>query len=236
MLTRRLLHHECNRRLRLGDFEDATRGFIALVRSAPHDFDARLRLADALLSAGQPELALPVYVFVLRETANAGHPLKAMVVLEILEALGHPEVPMLIEAMAARYAAGAPSLGRGVRLAPPDPEGEVPQAAFVPADLTPSQVLLAGAQVGASRDGLPALPEKLTPIALLSELPHDAFVSLLGAVQLKRVPMGDVIVREGDAGDAFFMVARERARCSARWRCSQTRRAPRPSARVKTRT
>ena len=48
MVTRRLLTQDANQRLRAGDLENAQRGLIALIRSAPQDLNARLRAAGDL--------------------------------------------------------------------------------------------------------------------------------------------------------------------------------------------
>jgi CRP-like cAMP-binding protein len=215
MVTRRLLMQDANQRLRTGDLEGAERGFLALIRSAPHDLDARLRAADGLLAAGANEGAIAAYVFVAREAALAGHPLKAIVALKILARID-PGVNDLLGALAQRYAAGAPTLGRAVRLAPPDPNAEVPAAAFIPNEVPTAAVLQLAAQAAASREGLPGWPETVAPIPLLSDLPPEAFARMLAAVQLRRVPAGEAVIREGEPGDAFFMVARGTMRVTRR--------------------
>src|SRR5947209_19047099 len=113
MVTRRLLTQDANQRLRAGDLENAERGLIALIRSAPHDLNARLRAADGLLAAGAAQGAISAYAFVAREASLAGHPLKSIVTLKILARID-PAVSELLAALAQRYAAGAPTLGRAV--------------------------------------------------------------------------------------------------------------------------
>src|SRR4051812_40263007 len=101
MVTRRGLMQDANQRLRLGDFENAERGLIALIRSAPHDLNARLRAADGLLAGGAHAGAIAGYAFVAREAALAGHPLKAIVALKILSRID-PSVAELLAALAQR--------------------------------------------------------------------------------------------------------------------------------------
>jgi CRP-like cAMP-binding protein len=123
-----------------------------------------------------------------------------------------PSVNELLPVLAERYAAGAPTLGRAVRLAPPDPDAEVPPAAFIPNEVPAQGVYDLAAQVAVSREMLPGWPATVAPIPLLSELPADAFAQILAAMTVLRVPAGEVIIHEGEPGDAFYMVARGRMR------------------------
>jgi CRP-like cAMP-binding protein len=215
MVSRKLLSQDANQRIRRGDNEGALRGLIALVRSAPHDLDARLRIGDALLIAGDIAQAIQVYAFVAREASLSGYPLKAIVALNILARID-PAINELLAQLAQRYAAGSPTLGKAVRLAPPSPDAEVPAAAFVPNELDYAQLRAIAAQAATLRDGLPGYPASVAPIPLLSDLPPQAFVRMLAAVELKRLPPGDTILREGEPGDAFFMIARGTARVTRR--------------------
>jgi cAMP-dependent protein kinase regulator len=215
MVTRRVLTADANQRLRAGDLENAQRGLIALVRAAPHDLDARLRIADGLLAAGSNAGALASYAFVAREAALAGYPLKDLVALKVLARID-PSVNELLAALATRYAAGAPTLGRAVRLTPPDPDAEVPGAAFIPNELPADSVYELASQVATSREALPGWPATVAPIPLLSDLPPEAFAEMLAATRLQRLASGEVVVQEGEPGDAFFMVARGSVRVTRR--------------------
>ena len=53
-------------------------------------------------------------------------------------------------------------------------------------------------------------------IPLFSELPRNAFIDLLVKMTLHEVEPGDVIIKEGDVGDAFFVVAEGKVRVSRR--------------------
>jgi CRP-like cAMP-binding protein len=103
-----------------------------------------------------------------------------------------------------------------VRLAPPSPDAEVPAVAFVPNELTFEQVRTVAAQAATLREGLPGYPANVAPIPLLSDLPPEAFAKMLAAVTLKRLPPGEAILREGEPGDAFYMLARGTARVTRR--------------------
>jgi CRP-like cAMP-binding protein len=57
-----------------------------------------------------------------------------------------------------------------------------------------------GAESGLSAGGLPEIP-------LFSELPRAAFVDLLVHIRTRDFRAGQVVIKEGDPGDAFFVVA-----------------------------
>ena len=69
---------------------------------------------------------------------------------------------------------------------------------------------------GATEDA--SLGEELADvqIPLFSELPRNAFIDLLVKMGLHEVEPGDVIIREGDVGDAFYVVATGKVRVSVR--------------------
>ncbi len=95
----------------------------------------------------------------------------------------------------------------------------------------PIEATVAGAPVEAAMAGWPVagatgdrfddddrLGEDLAEvqIPLFSELPRNAFVDLLVRMGMREVEPGDVIIREGDLGDAFYVVASGRVRVSRR--------------------
>jgi len=207
MPTRRELARAANASLRAGEVTDALRALVALVRSAPHDFDARLRLGDGLLAAGQLRPAVEAYTFVAREAALAGHPLKACVALKVMSAID-PAVNQVFGALADRYAQGSSQMGRAVRVAPPSPDAAVPEAAWLPPDTAGATLLDAAHRVATSPEGMPKPPAVVPPMPLMSELPRDAFARMIQAVDLVRVPAGSVLLREGEPAESFFMLAR----------------------------
>lgn len=215
MPTRRDLCLQIDDALRASAPVDALRGLVSLVRSAPHDFESRLRIGDALAALGRPPQAAQVYAMVLSEASAAGHPLLGLVALKALETLD-PAARALLPTFATRYAAGSPALGRAVRLARPDPDAVVPPEAWVPVGWSDAQVCDAAAQLASSREGLPEWSGAVPAIPLLSELPPDAFADVLGAVARRTVGAGEAVVREGDPGDSFFLLARGKVRVTRR--------------------
>lgn len=84
---------------------------------------------------------------------------------------------------------------------------EKAQARPAPARLPP--------QLRTEESSLPEIP-------LFSDLPREAFVELLVRMKMREVPAGGVVVREGDAGTAFFVVS------SGRFRVTRTNDQGRP--------
>ncbi|HTT70502.1 MAG TPA: cyclic nucleotide-binding domain-containing protein [Anaeromyxobacteraceae bacterium] len=66
----------------------------------------------------------------------------------------------------------------------------------------------------AALEGPPAVPDlaRLPAIPLFSDLSHEAFVALAHRLTLHRVPEGEVVVREGEVGTSFFVIAAGRVR------------------------
>jgi CRP-like cAMP-binding protein len=192
-----------------GDLARALRVNVHLLKAAPTDYEARLRIADVLAAAGQKAEAARVYRSAARFDLLSGHPLPAVVAARALQALGE-SVDDLYTAIAMRYGRGSDMLDRHApRLASPDPEEEVG---------VPSLVGLDGAQLLAARvdeavtlataeGALEGLPEQVRPVPLLSELTEESFRRVLGALTVQRLPDKQVVLREGEIGRSFFLVA-----------------------------
>lgn len=58
----------------------------------------------------------------------------------------------------------------------------------------------------------PELTVEPPPFPLLSELPRGAFMDLLSRLSVVRLPAGETVLREGEAGDACYLVAAGRVR------------------------
>ncbi len=177
--------------------------------------DARLRLADALLALGEVQQAALVYTALARYAANAGYPLRGLVALEVLSAL-EPQLGKLLHNLAQLYADGSPRLGRGMRPSPGDPDLALPEGiarAVQAGPRDPEALVHDAAALGASVEGvLNAYPEILPPIPLFSELPADAFAGVLDALKLIRTRPGEAVLRQGDAGQSFYVLARGEVR------------------------
>lgn len=190
-----------------GHVLEALHVYCTLLRHDPTSFDARMRVADALLALGELQRAAVVYTVLARHATHAGHPLRALVALKVLTTL-EPLLESMLDGLGQLYSRDSPRLGRGARVAADDrkplPDG------FALAPLPAREALVAEAQaMGADLQGAGNVyPDKLPPIPLFSELPRDAFSRVLVALKLRRARPGDVILREGEVGHGFFVLAR----------------------------
>src|SRR5262245_32849551 len=124
----------------LGDLAKAFRCYEAVVRAVPADLDARMKIADLLVTAQAPEQAKRVYAAIAFYDLQGGRPLPAVVACQALHELG-AEVTQLYDSLALLYGAGSPKLAQGkvgARLSPPDPDADVP-APDLTLELPPSQ-------------------------------------------------------------------------------------------------
>lgn len=196
----------------------ALAGFGLVLRAQPTHLDARLRMGDALLALGEVQRAAEVYAVFAEHAARAGHPLRALVALSVLRTL-EPSLGGLLRRVADRYAHGSPYLGRGARVSAEDADAEVPPAlaALVDAPPPPRDRLVAQAValaidlVGADR-----YPDRVPPVPLFSLLPPESFGAVLDAMRLVRLRPGATVIRQGDPGDAFYVLARGSVRVDRR--------------------
>lgn len=207
MQTVQELREHADQRLFDGKYHEALHAYALLVQLQPNDLDARLRLADTLLAMGEVPGAAVVYTKLAQHAANAGHPLRALVSLKILEAL-EPELGKLLESFAALYAKGSERLGRAVRLSLGDPTLPLPGDLKLDSPPPPEELLPAAAKIGVDLSRIAAYPERLPSIPLFSELPADAFARVLRSLKLVRKRPGEVIVAQGEEGTSFFVLAR----------------------------
>ena len=202
-----------DQRLFSGDHAGALHAYAAIVRIQPENLDARLRVGDALLALGEVQRAAVVYTALARHAANAGHPLRALVALKVLSAL-EPQLGTLLSGLASLYAEGGERLGRGVRLVPGDLDRVLPEGLDLSHPPPVEQLVDVAAQVASDLSQIGAYPEKLPPIPLFSELPADAFAQVLSAMKLVRKRPGEPIIRQGEPGQSFFVLARGAVRVS----------------------
>jgi len=190
---------------RNGDVVAALRAYDAIVAAAPFHYDSRLRVADCLAAAERMDLAVPVYRQVGWYALKAGHPLVAVVAARVLEAAGH-ESDDLMAALVVQYGSESEMVGKmAARIAPPEPETEVPAPDF---NTAPPADLLEGAAQRAAHclDHFDGYPEFVHPVALLSSLSEGAFRRVLKTVVVGRLPAGAMVLREGEPGESFFFV------------------------------
>lgn len=189
----------------LGDLARAFRIYETIARAVPSDLDARMKVADLCVTARLHDLARRVYAAVAFYDLQGGRPLHALVAAQALHSLG-ADVVALHESLAQLYGHGSPRLGRGGRLAPPDPATTVPPPTLVDeADF--GAAAQAAAEAASSTTSLTEFPSLFPPVPLLSELQAASFMRVLDTIRVTRLAHGAAIVREGEPGTSFFLVA-----------------------------
>jgi CRP-like cAMP-binding protein len=219
---------EAERRYAAKDFFGALKVYRMIFGAAPPggDVDIRLRIADTLLALGEETAAKRVYVAVATQSIRAGLPLYAVVAIKILERL-NVNVQPAVEALAETYAEGSDRIGRGARPAPLDLDQAVlddvslDYPAPLPA-LVQDCIDTAGAVDAAAR-----FPDKVPGIPLFSLLPAGTFMDVIRLIGLRRCGPNETVIREGETGEAFYVVARGTIRIS-----QQTDTLPRELARL----
>jgi len=183
-----------------------------MVELQPESLDARLRVADSLMALGEVQRAAVVYTALARHAALAGYPLRALVALKVLSAL-EPKLGVLLRDIAHLYARDSQRIGKSVRRALPSMTDALREPGPISNASIDAQALCAHAERSAASYQVNALlyPEKLMPIPLLSLLPEHEFAGVLAALRVVRVQADTWVLREGEPGRSFFVLARGNA-------------------------
>jgi CRP-like cAMP-binding protein len=184
----------------------ALRLYDAVVAAAPLDFESRLKVADCLVALGETHAAAAVYRAVAWYALESGHPLTAVVAARVLETLA-AEFEDILAALVVRYGNESELIGKfaaRINVPPPDTPVDPPDlGAPPPVDF----VHRAGERAATCTSDFHEYPAAVHPIPLLSELSEDAFRRVLGTLVVRRLPHGQLLVRQGEPGSSFFFVA-----------------------------
>ena len=189
-----------------GEITAALAAYDHLLATNPLDNDSRLKIADALVRLGDHDGAAAVYRAVGTHDIRSGHPLPAIVCARALETLGQP-ADDLIALMADLYANDAPSLAKfAARPSPVDLDAEL-----TPPDLAragaPEKIAARARDRALNFEPFAEYPTQFLPLSFFSELPRDVFEPVVRALRVKRMVDGQLIIREGEPGIAFYLVA-----------------------------
>jgi CRP-like cAMP-binding protein len=189
-----------------GDYPRALRVYEHLLACVPADLDARMRVGDVAVQVGRRDHAARVYAAVAYLDLQGGRPLHALLAMQALGDLGE-DVSPLREALAKLYGAGSPRIGKvGARLAPPPPESEIEPLLFSDDD-TLAAALEGAASRAADTRSVTGFPPQFQPVPLFSDLSDHAFARLVAASTVQRLGHGALLIRAGDPGDAFYLLA-----------------------------
>ena len=189
-----------------GDFAGALSVYERILTAVPLDYEVRTLIADILVEAGAVDAAAQVYRTIALHDIRAGHPLPALVACRALTKLGQPIHD--IEALLVRiFASGSPQLARfAIRPAPVDPNTKFEAGnAGHPKSLqhAAEQALRAALDLSI----FVGYQEQYHPLPFLSELTQESFIAVAHSLTILRLKDGDLVMRQGDAGDSLFLVA-----------------------------
>jgi CRP-like cAMP-binding protein len=184
-----------------------------MLAANPLDNDSRRKIADLLLALGDRVGAADVYRTVAMHDARSGHLLPGIVGCKVLESLGG-KTDEIVSVMAAAYSHESNTLAKfAARQAPVDLDAEI-------APLDPGGDAMAIAQRARDRaldlSAFVQYPEQFLAVPFFSELPRDVFPTAIQLLRLVRAADGDVVIREGQLGTAFYFVATGEVRVVAR--------------------
>jgi CRP-like cAMP-binding protein len=177
-----------------------------MLAANPLDADSRRRIADLLLGLGDQGGAIEVLRAVALHDVRSGHLLPGLVGCKILESLGQG-TEEIVAAMARAFAHGAPTLVKfAARQAPVDLDGPIEAPAPVP--LADSAKVMRRARARAlDLSVFVQYPERFLAAPFFSELPPELYPKAVRMLRLLRGGDGELVVREGDPGSAFYFVA-----------------------------
>jgi CRP-like cAMP-binding protein len=206
-----------------GRLDRAAEVYRAILAADGTDVGSRLRLAEVLRRAGHAAEAIAAYRAVADRFARDGFLAKAIAVSKSILELdpSHVGTQASLATLYARRdvprrarAASAP--GRGV-----EPRGGAP-IPLGPGPATPLEEIAAAAAPLADEEETvfafepSAGPSAPPAVPIFSDLSPETFVALAAGVVLRRFEAGEAILREGEAGASFYVVATGRVAVSRR--------------------
>jgi CRP-like cAMP-binding protein len=211
MTTLKDLRDLAQHRLETGDATGALKVFRLVLEGEPLDFSTRLKIADCLLVLGEARLAGAVYTAVAVFGIKAGAPLQALVAIKMLSRSLPQDAAKLAAGLqhdlAVLYCKDSPCLGRGARAAPIDLSSKVVRDGLdLDYPMPGEELRRSTAQMAAYTDNITNFPERLPPVPIFSGLGAEALERVVSVLELRRYSDGELIVRQGEPGESFFVV------------------------------
>jgi len=177
-----------------------------MLAANPLDADSRRRIGDLLLRLGDQAGAIEVLRAVALHDVHSGHLLPGLVGCKVLESLGQ-RTDEIVAAMAGSFAHGSRTLVKfAARQAPVDLDAPI-EALAPSAAADPAKVARRAQARALDLSVFVQYPEQFLAAPFFSELPPELFPAAIRMLRLLRGNDGDLIVREGDPGSAFYFVA-----------------------------
>jgi CRP-like cAMP-binding protein len=176
-----------------------------MLAANPLDSDSRRRIADLLLLLGDRAGATEVLRAVALHDVRSGHLLPGLAGCKVLESLGQGAGD-IVAVMAQSFAHGSPQLVKfAARQAPVDLDAPIEPLA--PAAVDPAKIARQARARALDLSVFVQYPEQFLAAPFFSELPSKLFPAAVRMLRLLRGNDGDLVVRQGDPGSAFYFVA-----------------------------
>jgi CRP-like cAMP-binding protein len=177
-----------------------------MLAANPLDADSRRRIGDLLLRLGDQAGAVEVLRAVALHDVRSGHLLPGLVGCKVLESLGQ-KTDEIVAAMAGSFAHGSRTLVKfAARQAPVDLEAPI-EALAPAAAADPAKIARRARERALDLSVFVQYPEQFLAAPFFSELPAELFSAAVRMLRLLRGSDGDLVVRQGDPGSAFYFVA-----------------------------
>lgn len=186
-----------------GQWRTAIASFAGVVESRPAHFKARFRIADCLLNLGRRDLALDVYKSLAWHAIKSGQPLLGLVAVKMVILL-EPAYEDILLVLAETYSS------QSDRVSPNNPRPDYPELSDAPAEPLEADgddLIEQAAKIAVFDDSRVEYSSKLPTIPLFSHLDEDAFIEVLGKLKLRRYADDEVVIRQGERGESFYMIA-----------------------------
>jgi len=174
----------------------------AAMMAYPLDLESRLRVADCVAALSSVERAAGAYRSVAWFALKSGHPLTALVAARVLVANG-VAADDIESGFAALYGKDAETGGVGAaRLSTPSVDSPL----SAPIGDTGDLLARAARDAETCMSDFDEFPEALHSVNLFSRLSAETLRRVLGTLVVKRLPVGEQVMRQGEKGDTFFFV------------------------------
>lgn len=185
-----------------GQWRVALAAFGGVAEANREHFKSRFRIADCLLNVGRRDLALDVYKSLAFHAIKSGHPLLGLVAVKMVILL-EPAFEDILYVLAETYSKESD------RVSPFNPRPDYPELGAEEAHALEADgdELIEDAAKLALFDDVVEYPERLPTIPLFSHLDEDAFIEVLAKLKLRRYSNDEVVIRQGERGESFYMVA-----------------------------